>query len=519
MATAFDAALAAMRQRVLQTASSALPGFPHYADQTSGAWTTTPDAFWTGGFWLGELWLVNAKQPEPGLRDQAEAWLNRLSGRVESRTVFRGFLFLYGAALGADLSGSPRAKELAIAAARSLASTFDERAGLMPLGVAAEENHTVSDTDTNIDGLTASPLLLWASDITGDADLRRIALSHARRNANYCVREDGSVVQSASFDASTGELLRQFTHKGSSDNSVWTRAQAWAMLGYSLCAGMAPEESDMLELVTRVCDWWLDHAPSDHVAYWDFDVPQNETSNRDTSGTAIAAAALLKAADLVGDVARKEAYRSRAEAMVDALVRNHLNVGEAPIGLLRDGCFDKRAGMAESNELIWGSYYLLESLCVLSDGLGGRSKVLGKLSDLNFSLEGLVGTAVTVEKTITERDLLGFAEISGDSHPNHTDEKYSKKAGLGGRVAQGALLVGLIAGASTRYLTEIGHHAVSYGYDRVRFLKLVLIGDQLTIEYRITQVDLAKSNASAEARLVNQRGELVAVGINILHFT
>lgn len=141
------------------------------------------------------------------------------------------------------------------------------------------------------------------------------------------------------------------------------------------------------------------------------------------------------------------------------------------------------------------------------------------MSDLNFSLEGLIGTSVTVEKTITDRDLLSFAEVSGDSHPNHTDEEYAKNIGFGGRVAQGALLVGLIAGASTRYLIGIGHPAVSYGYDRVRFLKPVPIGDHLTIEYRITQVDLAKQNASADARIVNQRGELVAVGTNILHFT
>lgn len=61
MATAFDAAFAAMRQRVLETASSALPGFPHYADQTTGAWTTTPDAFWTGGFsFAPEKWTPSA---------------------------------------------------------------------------------------------------------------------------------------------------------------------------------------------------------------------------------------------------------------------------------------------------------------------------------------------------------------------------------------------------------------------------------------------------------------------------
>jgi len=134
-------------------------------------------------------------------------------------------------------------------------------------------------------------------------------------------------------------------------------------------------------------------------------------------------------------------------------------------------------------------------------------------------LDGLVGTAVSFTKQIGEADLLDFARVTGDSHPNHTDEAYALAAGLGGRVAQGSLMVGLIAGASTQYLTQLGRPAVSYGYDRVRFLKLVHIGDRLTVDYRITEVDTAKSNASAQARINNQNGDLVAVGINILHFT
>ncbi|ODT84057.1 MAG: dehydratase [Pelagibacterium sp. SCN 64-44] len=134
-------------------------------------------------------------------------------------------------------------------------------------------------------------------------------------------------------------------------------------------------------------------------------------------------------------------------------------------------------------------------------------------------LDGLVGTAASFVKQIGESDLLDFARVTGDSHPNHTDEAYAVAAGLGGRVAQGSLMVGLIAGASTQYLTQLGRPAVSYGYERVRFLKLVHIGDRLTVDYRIVEVDPAKSNASAQARISNQDGDLVAVGINILHFT
>jgi len=379
MVTRLDDALNAMIRRIEWTGAAPLAGFPHHADPLTGHWTTSPDGFWTGGYWVGELWL--ADQVKKGqFAAQAEAWLERLAPRAHSRTVFRGFLFLYAAALGADLAGSARGRALAVESARALAATFDPRAGLMPLGRDAEEAHTVSDTDTNIDGLTASPLLLWAAGATGDARLRHIALSHARRNAHYCVLDDGSVIQSASFDAQSGEIRRRFTHKGLADDSIWTRAQAWAMLGYTLCAGMAREEADLLALAVKVSDWWLDHAPPDHVAYWDFAVPQDDKGVRDSSGTAIAAAALLKLARLVADPARAGRYRARAQAMVEALVERHLvletDAARRPVGLLADGCFDMRNGVATANELIWGSYYLLESLLVLRGDLHGKSEIV-----------------------------------------------------------------------------------------------------------------------------------------------
>ena len=381
MALVIDDALHAMVRRIEQTNCAALSGFPHHADPVTGNWTTTADGFWTGGYWVGQLWLADAVRGEQQFGPAAEDWLAKLAPRAESRTVFRGLLFLYSAALGADLAGSTRGQSLAIESARSLASTVNERIGLMPLGRDAEEAHTVSDTDTNIDGLIASPLLLWAARASGDENLRRIALSHARGNARYCVLDDGRVIQSASFDAQTGEIRRRFTHKGSSDTSTWARAQAWAMLGYALCAGMAPEAEDMLAYATKVSDWWLANAPVDHVAYWDFDVPQDAGSVRDTSGTAIAAAAILKLSRLTRDPQLAATYRDRAKLMVEALVERHLvrdtDTQKRPVGLLADGCFDMRNRVATANELIWGSYYLLECLLMLRGGLKGRSEVIG----------------------------------------------------------------------------------------------------------------------------------------------
>jgi unsaturated chondroitin disaccharide hydrolase len=249
--TFWSEALTRMTARVWTTMEMPLDGFPHYGDPEIGAWTTTPDAFWTGGFWVGELWLAAHYSGDNRFAEAAEEWLHRLAARVDSSSVFRGFLFYYGAVPGAELARSDPARDLAIRAARSLASTFNPTAGLLPLGAAAEEAHTVGDDESNIDGLIASPLLLWAAKESGDAELRRIALSHAARNAELCVPADRSVIQSASFDPATGKVTRRYTPKGYAEDPVWTRAQAWAMLGYVLSARLAPDEPGLLAHAER----------------------------------------------------------------------------------------------------------------------------------------------------------------------------------------------------------------------------------------------------------------------------
>ncbi|MEV7045044.1 hypothetical protein [Amycolatopsis sp. NPDC051061] len=91
--------------------------------------------------------------------------------------------------------------------------------------------------------------------------------------------------------------------------------------------------------------------PDDLVAYWVFDDPG---ILRDTSSKTIAAAALLKLAELVPD---GENYRLMARRTVQALVGGYLRTvpGMPPsIGMLGQGCYNKLLGLATDHELVWG---------------------------------------------------------------------------------------------------------------------------------------------------------------------
>ena len=372
-AKTLDEALDAVAARIRASVAADLPGFPHYGDTDTGNWTTTPDGFWTGGYWNAMLWLGGAAFDDPDLVAEARRWTERLRPRIGSESVFRGFLFYYGAALGEILHGDGPAGALALAAAERLAADFDPRLGLIPLGAEAEEAHTVGAGEANIDGLAAVPLLLFAAGKTGDGSLRDRALRHTLRSAALCVRDDGSVVQSVSLDPETGEAVRSYTHKGVSDSSTWTRAQAWAMQFLTHAARHMPQEAALMEYAVRTTDWWIENVPADRVAYWDFDAPIDHDTRKDTSGTAIAATAMLKLSTAVDDADAAARYRTCAEETLRTLAACHLTPvaprDRRPPGILTNGCFDQREGVALSNELIWGSYYLLEGLAMLTGRL------------------------------------------------------------------------------------------------------------------------------------------------------
>lgn len=87
-------------------------------------------------------------------------------------------------------------------------------------------------------------------------------------------------------------------------------------------------------------------------------------------------------------------------------------------------------------------------------------------------------------RTITESDIVTHAGQTGDFYPHHMDSEWCKTQPFGQRIAHGTLIfsvaVGMTAGA-------INPHAMSYGYDRLRFVKPVFIGDTITVTATISE--------------------------------
>ena len=121
-------------------------------------------------------------------------------------------------------------------------------------------------------------------------------------------------------------------------------------------------------------------------------------------------------------------------------------------------------------------------------------------------------------RTVTEADIVLHAGQTGDFFPHHMDAEFAKSLPGGQRMAHGTLIlsmaVGMLAG-------EINEEAMSYGYDRVRFIRPVHIGDTITSRSEIVALrEHAKRPenfgiADEQVEVVNQRGEVVIAFVHI----
>ncbi|MCY3977881.1 MAG: MaoC family dehydratase [Chloroflexi bacterium] len=90
----------------------------------------------------------------------------------------------------------------------------------------------------------------------------------------------------------------------------------------------------------------------------------------------------------------------------------------------------------------------------------------------------------TIGRTITETDIVLHAGQTGDFFPHHMDAEWVKTQEFKERIAHGTLILSIGIGMTAN---EINPVAFSYGYDRIRFIRPVFIGDTITVKATISE--------------------------------
>lgn len=119
-----------------------------------------------------------------------------------------------------------------------------------------------------------------------------------------------------------------------------------------------------------------------------------------------------------------------------------------------------------------------------------------------------VGQSAELTRTVDDKAIQAFAEVSGDHNPVHLDEAFAATTQFKGRIAHGmlsaayisALIAGKLPGPGAIYLGQT-----------LSFRRPVKIGDEVTVTATITALDAEKARATL-ATVCSVAGKTVLEG-------
>ncbi len=328
------------------------------------SWHVVDAKDWTSGFFPGAMWLLYQATGKTLWRDWAKAWTAGLTAQRANKTTHDiGFIIGTSFGHGYRITGDAAYRQVIMTAARTLASRYSPTVG----AIRSWDWGRRWRYPVIIDNMMNLGLLFEATRLGGPKAWRDIAIAHARRTMAEHMRADGSVYQLVDFDPATGAVLTKGTYQGHSDESAWSRGQAWAIYGFT-AAYRETGDDDFLSAARRAADFYIAHLPDDFVPYWDFRAPNIPKTEKDSAAAAIAASALLELGALVPDERVRARYRDIAKRTLQALASpNYLALGSLAGGILRHGAGHRPARNEVDVSLIYGDYYFIEALIRLNE--------------------------------------------------------------------------------------------------------------------------------------------------------
>lgn len=126
---------------------------------------------------------------------------------------------------------------------------------------------------------------------------------------------------------------------------------------------------------------------------------------------------------------------------------------------------------------------------------------------------GVGETRRTLGRTITEADIVIHAGQTGDFFPHHMDAQWCATQDFKQRMAHGTLVLSVGIGMTA---SDINPRSMSYGYDRLRFIKPVFINDTIRVSATIKEKrDHPRRSTHGFVvelvEIINQADELVLV--------
>jgi len=335
----------------------------------NGVNTTSDSRWWTSGFFPGSLWYLYENSENPKILEYAKLYTDRVEREkytTDNHDV--GFMLYCSFGNGLRLTQEKRYEEVLLTGANSLTTRYNPDIGLI-----RSWDHSTDrwHYPVIIDNIMNLELFLWAYDYSGKPIFKEIAVSHADKTIEHHFRPDYSSYHVVSYDTILAVPHKKQTHQGYSDESMWSRGQAWGLYGYTYLYRELKDERYLIQ-AQGIADFLIHHPnmPEDYIPYWDYNAPDIPNTYRDSSAGSIMASALIELSDFV-DESRAKEYMKVVEKQIRTLASPEYTayLGENGCFILKHGTGAYPFNSEMDVPLTYADYYYLEALIRLKKKL------------------------------------------------------------------------------------------------------------------------------------------------------
>lgn len=336
-------------------------GFPRNVKPGEYKWSQSGMGSWTSGFYPGMLWYLYEYSQDAALKEAALEFTHALEPvkELDWNTHDLGFMMFNSAGHAYRITENPEYKQWLLQTADSLAALFNPATGTI-LSWPWMKRRNNWPHNTIIDNMLNLELLFWAAKNGGSEQLYDIAVTHAQTTLKNHFRDDFSTWHVLVYDDESPAVLQKITDQGFSDESVWSRGQAWAIYGYTLCYRETGIE-EFKQAAMGAANFYIEHLPSDYVPYWDFKLPDFTNEEKDASAAAIAASALIELAELTDDKNTSKKYYDVALNTLQSLSSDAYQSSKT-MALLDHSVGSKPHNSEIDVPIIYADYYYVEAL-------------------------------------------------------------------------------------------------------------------------------------------------------------
>ena len=276
---------------------------------------------WRSGFFPGSVWYLYELSGDSTLLPLAKKYTGAII-EAKNLTWHHDIGFIVGCSFGNGLrlSSKHEYKEVMIQAARSLSTRFREAPSVIQSwnvdrGWQSERGW---ECPVIIDNMMNLELLFEATKLTSDLSFYNIAVAHADRTLVEHFRPDGSCYHVVDYSLSDGSVRYRHTAQGYSHESAWSRGQAWAIYGFTICY-RETKDRRYLNQALKTFRFMKNHPnmPADKIPYWDMDAPNIPNEPRDVSTASCIASALYELSTM--DILNAGIYIEYADSIMNSL--------------------------------------------------------------------------------------------------------------------------------------------------------------------------------------------------------